>query len=143
MEISENIQKQGLVMQFFVNYNNRKIPSMLNTFCADAKVVFIPFEEGGWGNVQVLGKVIWESLIESFPDINHTVRKIKVDAYGYLICKVNIKGTQAKDFPGIRHRGLSFDTDFIYMFHFNEQAQIDYISVNWDNYEWRRQLGAV
>ena len=52
------------------------------------------------------------------------------------------KAPQAQDFWAIRNRGHFFATDMIFLFHFNDQALIDKVSVNWDHYEWRRQLGA-
>jgi hypothetical protein len=111
-------------------------------FTPNAEIVFIPWGEGGIGEVRILGKVVWDYMIKSFPNLIHTLQKAKIDDYGYLICEVEVQGTQVQDFWAIRNRGHSFVIDQIFLFHFNEQSLIDKMSVNWDHYEWQRQLGA-
>jgi len=143
MNKTQQMQQEALVQKFFTLFNEHCLWGMKPLFARDAQIVFIPWGEGGVGEVDVLGKVVWEYLLSSFPDLTHTVQKVKMDAYGYLICEVQVQGTQAQDFWAIRNQGLSFTTGHIYLFHFNAQGRIDRMSVNWDHHDFRSQLGAV
>jgi len=141
MKEIQQMYKEAVVQKFFSLFHKRQLDDLSPLFAPHAQIVFIPWGDGGIGEVNILGKVVWEYMIKSFPDITHTVRKAKTDAYGYLICEVMVQGTQQRDFWAIRNRGHSFTIDQIFLFHFNDQSLIDKVSVNWDHYEWRRQLG--
>ena len=53
-----------------------------------------------------------------------------------------IRGTQAKDFADIKSKGKHFDSDHIFIFHLNGNNKIDYINIQWNHEDFKRQLGA-
>jgi hypothetical protein len=137
------MDKETTVRNFFKFYNEQKIDGMCQLFVPKAQVVFLPWKERGIGEVEVLGKIVCESMIEAFSGLTHTLQKIKTDVYGHMICEAKAQGTQVRDFWIIYSQGLSFEIDCVFLFHFEEQELIDSMSINWDLYDWRRQLGAV
>ena len=80
--------------------------------------------------------------MDCFPDLDNTVTSTQIDEAGNVICVVKIFGTQAKDFAGISSKGLRFDSDHIFIFHFDDDNKIDNISINWDHANFSRQLGS-
>jgi len=137
-KLTENIS----VLKFFSRYNDRNIEEMLKLFPQNANVIFIPLGESGAGNVHELGRAIWSQLLISFPDIENHILKSKVDEEKRQICEVNIKGTQAADFFDIKNHSLSFESDHIFIFKFDEKGLIREVSINWDHNHFKRQLGS-
>jgi predicted ester cyclase len=90
-----------------------------------------------------LGKAIWTSLIDCFPDIDNTVDAAIAADDDAVRCQVVIRGTQEKDFADIPNKGKHFDSDHIFIFHLNDSAKIDSIEIEWDHADLKRQLGAA
>ncbi len=142
----ENVLKQAQVIemknscvQFMFAYQNKDVPRMLS-FCDPlGEIYFKPMGEAGKGKIGVLGKDLWNLLIECFPDIDNTVDAIVSDGDD-IRCQVMITGTQAKDFAGITNRGKHFESDHIFIFHLHEGGKIDKIEVQWDHSDFSKQL---
>lgn len=136
------IQENTIILSYFEAYNHRNIQEMLNLFSSDAIITFIPLGESGAGEVSELGQAIWSGLFHSFPNIKAEVSHTKFDSLHNYVCEVYITGTQNQDFAGIKNKGLTFKSDHIFVFHFNDKGKIDRISINWDHQDFSRQLGA-
>jgi predicted ester cyclase len=129
-------------VEFMFAYQQRNVERMLSFCDANGDVHFQPFGEQGRGKIGELGKVVWSSLIECFPDIDNTLDAAVAEEDSVVRCQVLIRGTQAKDFSDIPNKGLHFESDHIFIFHLNEQNKIDGIRVSWNHSDFRRQLGA-
>ena len=123
-------------------YQQKDVDKMLSFCDPDGTVEFKPLGAAGVGKIGELGRAIWESLIQSFPDIDNTLDAAVADDTRTVRCQVVITGTQKKDFAGIKSNGKRFDSDHIFIFHLNEENRIDYISVEWDHADFQRQLAA-
>ena len=73
----ETMYKDAIVQQFFRLFNDQHLDDINPLFTPEAQIVFLPWGEGGIGEVLILGKVVWEYMIKSFPDISHTIKKVK------------------------------------------------------------------
>ena len=81
--------------------------------CADnAGFRYVPFEVWGRqrvlygeGTVGTVGKVIWTTLIDAFPDLTNAVTSLRADEYGNVAAEVGIGGTQARPFGTIACAG--------------------------------------
>lgn len=134
------LTRKGTCIEFFSAYQDHEYQRMVDLCTPDATVEFVPLEENGKGRVAELGKNLWALLMECFPDIDNTINTFTTDA-GEVTCKVNIFGTQAKDFPGVPSRGLKFESDHIFIFQFDEADKITHIRIYWDHPDFCRQLG--
>jgi ketosteroid isomerase-like protein len=144
-KLSQNLtdlSRQGMAIEFFSAYQEMDIDRMLNLCTDNGTVFFTPLGEAGKGKIKELGKNLWLMLMECFPDLDNTVIFTKADSTGNVTCNVKIYGTQAKDFAGIPTKGLRFDSDHIFIFHFNEDNLIDAIRITWDHVSFSRQLGS-
>jgi predicted ester cyclase len=137
-----DLSRQGMAIEFFSAYQEMDIYRMLDLCTDNGAVHFTPLGEAGKGKIKELGKNLWLLLMDCFPDLDNTVISTKVDSAGNVTCNVMICGTQAKDFAGIPTKGLRFDSDHIFIFHFNEDNQIDGIRITWDHVSFTRQLGS-
>lgn len=59
------MHKEAIVQQFFSLFNSRCLDAISQLLAPKAHIVFLPWGEGGVGEVEVLGKVVWESMIKS------------------------------------------------------------------------------
>ncbi|CAN5124338.1 hypothetical protein BH23BAC1_BH23BAC1_31310 [soil metagenome] len=146
MEISKktdlnDLVKTGTVLEFFSAYQELDINRMLGLCDQHGEVTFEPLGDAGKGKINELGKNLWLGLMDSFPDLDNTVISSEADNQGNIIAKVNIHGTQEKDFANIPSKNLRFGSDHIFIFHFNEQGLIDKININWDHSSFCSQLG--
>jgi len=141
MKEQTKVLKQEKINNYFSAYNQKDVLAMLKLFSHDAMISFIPLGENGAGEVNDLGPVIWSGLFSSFPNIRAKINRVKFDELKNYVCEVHITGTQVDDFAGIKNHGLSFKSDHIFVFHFDEQGKIDRMSVNWDHNDFIRQLG--
>jgi hypothetical protein len=137
-----DLSRQGAAIEFFSAYQEMDIERMLNLCTDDGEVYFMPLGEGGKGKIKEFGKNLWLMLMDCFPDLDNTVTATQADDAGNVTCSVRIYGTQAKDFAGIPSKGLRFDSDHIFIFHFNEDNKVDNISINWNHENFCRQLGS-
>lgn len=126
-------------IQFMFAYAEQDIDRMLALCDPAAEVHFVPLGENGSGRARELGRAIWSSLIECFPDIDNTVHAATQDG-DRIRCQVLIEGTQAKDFAGITSHGLRFSSEHIFVFGLDEDYRITDIEVHWDHADFVRQL---
>lgn len=123
-------------------YQQKDVDKMMSFCNPDGIVEFKPLGSAGTGKIGELGRGIWQSLVECFPNIDNTLDAAVADDYRTVRCQVVIRGTQKKDFAGIKSTGKSFDSDHIFIFHINEENMIDHISVEWNHEDFVRQLTA-
>jgi len=136
------ISVKNTCVQFLLAYQQQDLGKMLQCCDAQGTVEFKPLGENGKGKIHELGKALWSSLMDSFPNLDNTLdAAISEDDYT-VRCQVVIRGTQAKDFAGIQSKGLHFDSDHIFIFRLNEANKINSIEVMWDHADFCRQLGA-
>jgi hypothetical protein len=136
----QQLSLKNACVEFMFSYQQRNVAQMLNFCDPEGEVWFMPLGEAGRGKIGELGKAIWTSLIDSFPDIDNTVDATIAEDGESVRCQVVISGTQAKDFAGIVSKGKHFDSDHIFIFHLNDQQLIDSIHVSWDHEDFQRQL---
>lgn len=136
----QQLSLKNACVQFMFSYQQRNIAQMLSFCDPQGEVWFMPLGEAGRGTIGELGKAIWSSLIDSFPDIDNTVDATIADDGESVRCQVAISGTQAKDFAGIVNKGKHFDSDHIFIFHLNDERLIDRIHISWDHEDFQRQL---
>ena len=138
----QQLSFKNACVEFMFAYQQRNVEKMLSFCDPEGSVYFEPLGEAGKGTIGVLGKNIWTSLIDSFPDIDNTLDAAVADGESTVTCQVVIRGTQAKDFAGINNKGQHFDSDHIFIFHLNPQNSIDNIRISWDHADFQKQLGA-
>ncbi|MBO0950284.1 ester cyclase [Fibrella forsythiae] len=138
--ISEMTRK-GACLAFFTAYDDLDTARMIGLAAPNATVHFLPLGEGGLGTFWEFGKAVWDSLIDSFPDISNTVDNLSAEG-DTVTANVTIGGTQTKEFLGIASKGFRFDSDHIFVFRFNAADQIQSLTINWDAASFARQLGA-
>ena len=141
------VQQQALSLknkcvEFMFAYQQKNLEKMLSACDPDGIVEFLPLGEGGKGKIGELGKAIWGGLIECFPDIDNTLDAAVAEDEHTVRCQVVIRGTQAKDFAGIKSQGKHFDSDHIFIFHVNENNKIDHIKIEWNHDDFKKQLGS-
>ncbi|MEO6000395.1 MAG: ester cyclase [Chitinophagaceae bacterium] len=135
------IEMKDACVQFMLAYQKKDIHRMLSFCELSGDAFFKPLGDAGKGYIGELGKGLWNSLMDCFPDINNTVDAI-VSEGDMVRCQVLISGTQKKDFAGIENKGKHFDSDHIFIFHLNEKNKIDNITISWDHADLCRQLTA-
>jgi hypothetical protein len=133
--------KAGTVLEFFSAYQDLELDRMLKLCQPEGKISFEPLGDEGKGKIYELGHFLWGTLMECFPDIDNTVISTEADENDNIIAKVKIFGTQVKDFAGIPSKGKRFDSDHIFIFHFDNEGLIDNININWDHSSFCTQLG--
>lgn len=137
------LSKKGACIEFFSAYQDMDIERMINLCDPQGEVFFEPLGEAGKGKIAGFGKNLWLALMEAFPDLDNTVKKAELDeAANAVTCTVSIFGTQEKEFAGIPSKGNRFESEHIFIFHFNEEEKIDKININWDHERFLQQLTA-
>ncbi len=131
---------RNICVDFMKYYEEHKLEEMLGLAQRGSTIDFLPLGEEGQGEIWELGRTIWAGLFECFPDISNTVHSISSDEDG-VTCKVSIRGTQAQDFAGIKSKGLSFDSEHIFVFQLDPAHKIQHLQVTWDHHDFVRQLG--
>ena len=138
----EALSLKNKCVQFMFAYQQKNVEKMLSFCDPNGTVHFVPLGEGGKGKIGELGKAIWTGLIDCFPDIDNTLDAAVAEDKNTVRCQVVIRGTQAKDFADIKSKGKHFDSDHIFIFHVNDSNKIDFISVEWDHLNFKKQLGS-
>ncbi|GAB3968762.1 hypothetical protein GCM10028806_13470 [Spirosoma terrae] len=133
--------RKGACLAFFSAYQDLDTARMIQLATSDATVYFMPMGEDGKGSLWEFGKAVWQLIMDSFPNVDNTVDSMKTEG-DTIIAKVTIFGTQAQDFMGISNQGLSFNSDHVFVFRFNEADQITHLDINWDHASFGKQLGA-
>lgn len=136
----QQLSLKNASVNFMFAYQQRDVNKMLSYCNPDGEVWFKPLGEAGKGKIGELGKALWTSLIDSFPDIDNTVDATIAEDGEAVRCQVVISGTQAKDFAGITSKGKHFDSDHIFIFHLDDANRIDSIHISWDHEDFQRQL---
>src|SRR5438876_12236651 len=92
-----------VVTSFFDAYREQDVERMVELCSDNADFHYMPFELWGKqrvirgdGKVRTIGKVIWTTLIDSFPDLTNKIMYITSDDEGNVAAEVMISGTQAK-----------------------------------------------
>lgn len=135
------LRSKSKSIYFMKSYQEQEVDSMLSHCSADCEVEFIPLKKDGKGNAHLLGRAIWTSLIECFPNIDNTVHHV-INEDGNAKCEVTIWGKQVKDFAGIVSKGNEFEQDHIFIFKVNDDGLICSISVIWDHKSFVAQLSS-
>ena len=138
----QELSLKNACVEFMFSYQQRNVEKMLSFCDPEGAVYFEPMGDAGKGTIGELGKNIWTALIDSFPDIDNTLDAAVAEDEYTVTCQVVIRGTQAKDFAGIKSQGQHFDSDHIFIFHLNPQNKIDSIRISWDHADFQKQLGA-
>lgn len=141
VENTDSLAKKGTCIEFFSAYQDQDIDRMMSLCSPEGLVSFEPLAESGKGKIHELGKGLWTALMDSFPNIDNTVKNQSFDeANNAVTCLVNIFGTQKKEFAGIPSKGKDFESDHIFIFRFDDQSKIDRISISWDHERFVKQL---
>ena len=138
---------EAAVRAFFAAYRAHDVEQMVD-LCADgAGFRYVPFEVRsrqrvlhGEGKVGTVGKLIWTTLIDAFPDLTNAVTSLRADEHGNVAAQVSIGGTQARPFGSIACTGGHFELPHLFLFHVTGGGLIDDIVAYWDNVDWKRQL---
>lgn len=128
-------------IDFMKAYQEQDVNKMLSFCSPDCQVQFLPLGEEGSGNVHIVGKAIWSSLIDCFPTIDNTVHNA-TNERGEVRCEVTIWGQQVKDFAGLTSKGNEFEEDHIFIFRVGETGMIENICIDWNHENFVRQLQA-
>lgn len=140
VKMQHTLSLENACVEFMFAYQQKNIEKMLSLCDAEGIVEFMPLGAAGTGKIGELGKAIWTALTDCFPDIHNRLDAAVAEDENTIRCQVMIRGTQAKDFAGIESKGKSFDSDHIFVFRFNDNNIIEYISVNWDHADFQQQL---
>lgn len=140
-ESLDALSKKGTCIEFFSAYQDMDIDRMLGSCHPDGEIFFEPLGDAGKGKIHVTGKGLWSALMEAFPDLDNTVQnQVYSEDSNTVSCKVVIFGNQEKPFAGIPAKGLRFDSEHIFIFHFDDQSKIDRINIRWDHDRFVSQL---
>jgi steroid delta-isomerase-like uncharacterized protein len=141
---------EATVTAFFAAYRAHDVEAMVE-LCADgARFRYVPFEVWGRqrvlhgeGTVRTVGKLIWTSLIDAFPDLTNIVTSLRADPAGQVAAEVSIGGTQAKPFGAIAGIGQRYQLPHLFLFRMTGDGLIADIVAYWDDATWKRQLGCL
>src|SRR6201996_9704961 len=93
------------VRAFFAAYRAHDVERMVDRCTEGAGFRYVPFEVWsrqrvlhGDGKVCTVGKMIWTTLIEAFPDLTNVVTSLRADRDGHVAAEVGVSGTEARDF---------------------------------------------
>ena len=140
--LQQQLSLKNACVEFMFAYQQRNVDKMLSFCDANGEVHFQPLGESGKGKIGELGRAVWSSLIECFPDIDNTLDAAVAEEDNIVRCQVLIRGTQAGDFADIPNKGKHFESDHIFIFHLDQQNKIDRISIKWDHADFKKQLGS-
>jgi len=140
-ESVETLSRKGTCIEFFSAYQDMDVDRMLSLCDPAGQVTFVPLGDSFKGKINEVGKGVWSALMESFPNLDNTVKEQSVDESGNVVtCKVVIFGTQEKEFAGLASKGNEFDTEHIFIFRFNEEGKISDLNIDWDHERFVAQL---
>ena len=139
-ESISDLTRHGACLAFFTAYDDLDTARMIGLAAPNATVHFLPLGNDGHGSFWEFGKSVWDLLIDCFPDLGNTVDSLHTEGDS-VRALVTIGGTQAKEFMGLSSKGLSFNSDHVFVFRFNEADQIQDLAINWDHAGFVKQLG--
>ena len=140
---NKQLDIKGSAIGFLFTYSQRDVEKMLALSHQEGSVWFKPLGDGGRGTIGGLGKGLWSSLIDCFPDLDNMVNSAVLESDGSVRCLVDISGTQAKDFAGIPSKGKRFVSEHVFIFRHGADGLIEWIEIEWDHEGFQRQLGVV
>jgi len=139
-----------VVTTFFDAYRAHDVERMVELCSDNAGFHYIPFEVWtrqrvirGDGKVRTIGKALWTTLIDAFPDLTNEVTSITADDEGNVAAEVVISGTQDRPYGTIANQGLHFDLPHVFLFRVGKDGLIEEITGYWDNADFYRQLGRL
>ena len=133
---------KGSAINFMFAYAEQDMDKMMSLCDTEGEVWFKPLGEDGRGKIGELGKGLWSTLIDCFPNLDNTVDSAVLDSDGRVRCQVVIRGKQAKDFAGIVCKEQEFDSDHIFIFQSDPAGRINSIHIEWNHADFQRQLGS-
>src|SRR5205823_10143079 len=105
---------------FFDAHRAHDVERMVELCTDNADFHYVPFEVWGKqrvirgdGKVRTIGKTIWRTLIDSFPDLSNQVTSITSDDEGNVAVEIVISGTQAKPLGSSGNQGLHYDLPYV------------------------------
>ena len=141
---------EAAVRAFFAAYRAQDVEGMVDLCAEGAGFRYVPFEVWGRqrvlhgeGKVRTVGKVIWTTLIDAFPDLTNAVTSLRADEHGNVAAEAGIGGTQARPFGTIACTGGHYELPHLFLFHVTGGGLIDDIVAYWDNVGWKKQLGCL
>lgn len=142
------VRTTATVTAFFDAYRLQDVEAMVDCCSDGAAFEYIPFEMWGRqrvmrgaGKVRTLGKPLWTGMIDAFPDLTNTVRRITADDAGNAAAQVVLSGTQCSAWGTIANRGMSFSEPNLFVLRVDTESRIDSITCYWDCASVARQLG--
>jgi hypothetical protein len=133
--------RKGACLAFFSAYQDLDTARMIQLATPDATVHFLPMGDGGKGSFWEFGKGVWQLIMDCFPDVDNTVDSLTAEG-DTVTAQVAIFGKQAEDFMGVTNKGLQFNSDHVFIFHFDDADRITHLDINWDHGSFCKQLGA-
>lgn len=137
-----------VVSEFFDAYRSQDVEAMVDLCSDNCDFDYVPVEVAGKqrtvrgdGKVRGVGKALWVTLIDSFPDLTNNVNSIVGNDDGDVLVEVTIGGNQAKAFGAVGPAGRRYDLPHLFVFHVGGDALIDSIRAYWDSCDWYSQLG--
>jgi steroid delta-isomerase-like uncharacterized protein len=141
---------EAAVRAFFDAYRAHDVERMVDLCTDNAGFRYVPFEVWGRqrvlygeGKVRTVGKVIWTTLLDAFPDLASVVTSLRADGEGNVAAEVGIGGTQAKDFGNVACAGGHYELPHLFLFSVTGDGLIDHVVAYWDNAGWKKQLGCL
>ncbi len=141
---------EATVRAFFAAYRAHDVERMVDLCAEGAGFRYVPFEMRsrqrvlyGEGRVRTVGKAIWTTLIDAFPDLTNAVTSLGADSDGNVAAEACIGGSQAGDFGIIACTGGRYELSHLFLFHVTGDGLIDDIVAYWDNVAWKKQLGCL
>ena len=141
---------EAAVRAFFDAYRAHDVERMVDLCTDNAGFRYVPFEVWGRqrvlygeGKVRTVGKVIWTTLLDAFPDLANIVTSLRADGEGNVAAEVGIGGTQAKDFGSVASAGGDYELPHLFLFSVTGDGLIDDVVAYWDNAGWKKQLGCL
>ncbi len=125
---------------FFNAYNAHDVNKMLSMCSEDGELCYVPMGEKGRGKLREVGKAIWSSLIDAFPDLA-VVTHFAFGDDENVAAEIEIGGTQQKDFMQIKNQGRRYDLPHAFLLKVNEHGMLTRITSYWDNASFYSQLG--
>ena len=139
-----------VITAFFDAYRAHDLERLVELCSDNADFHYIPFEVWGRqrvirgdGKVRTIGKVLWATLIDAFPDLTNEVTSVTADEGGNVAAEVVISGTQAKPYGTIANQGLHYDLPHVFLFRVGKNGLIEEVTAYWDNADFYRQLGRL
>jgi predicted ester cyclase len=140
-ESQEEAVRKGVCLEFFSAYQDMELDRMMDLCEPRGNVAFVPLGSDYAGKIHEVGKGVWAALMDAFPDLDNTVIDQQYDDKNDAVtCKVDIFGSQEKDFAGLPSKGKRFRSEHIFIFRFTDEDKIKDIQVDWQHDRFVSQL---